>query len=102
MALNAEAHWPPASNNQELLQHGAFVQQELEVPFLHDEGTEAKLPEVGESGYASEGGGFREPPEADIEFGEGGAPEDHRGEEHVGVECSYAVDKEEFLDALGD
>jgi hypothetical protein len=60
--------------------------------------------EVVKSSGVWEHGGFRfpEPPKADVEFGEGGAPEDRGGEEHNVVKCLYAVDKEELLDALGE
>jgi hypothetical protein len=40
---------------------------------------EIELPEVGECDGAREGGGLWEPPEADVEFGEGGAPKEHGG-----------------------
>ena len=71
MAPNAEANRPPASVNQELLQDGASIQQECEVLFLHDEGKETELPEVGERDGTRKGGSLWEPPEADVEFGEG-------------------------------
>ncbi|GJM84950.1 hypothetical protein PR202_ga00666 [Eleusine coracana subsp. coracana] len=101
MALDAEAHWPPASEDQELLQDGAPFLKEVEVPRLHDEGAETDFLEVGERGVALQCGGVREPPEAEVELGEGGAPEERGREGRVGVLVPGAVHKDELVDALG-
>ena len=64
------------------LQHGAPGDEGVDVPVLHDDAADAELAEVGEGG-AFEARRARELPEAKVEAGEGGHPEERVGEEHL-------------------
>ncbi|BAS97869.1 Os06g0493001, partial [Oryza sativa Japonica Group] len=101
VAGDTEAQELAVADDLEILQDGASVEQEGELPLTHDKGAEAELPEVGEGGSARDGGDGREPQEADVEAGEGAAPEERGREGHIGVELGGAVDEDEFLDAPG-
>ena len=105
---SADLHAPeaPADETQPLdgplevedLQHGAPGDEGVDVPVLHDDAADAELAEVGEGG-AFEARRARELPEAKVEAGEGGHPEERVGEEHL--PRGGAVDEDELLDALG-
>lgn len=72
-----------ARDDGEHLQGIAPVEQEGEVPVLHDNAGEHHLMEVGEGGAAQNVAGVQETPDADVEAGERGAAKERGGEAEV-------------------
>jgi hypothetical protein len=72
LADKAEAKLYQIASDTEHLQHGAPVEDEVQIPALHDDVAELQLTEVRETGSAREAGRAGELPEAEEEFGEAG------------------------------
>jgi hypothetical protein len=72
LADKAEVKLEEIAFHSECLQHGAPVEDEVQIPALHKDVAELELPEVRETGGARVSGRAGEPPEAEVEAGEGG------------------------------
>jgi hypothetical protein len=72
LADKAEAKLEQIACDRECLQHGAPVEDEVQIPALHKDVAELELPQVRETGGARVSGRAGEPPEAEVDAGEGG------------------------------
>jgi hypothetical protein len=71
LADKAEAKLEEIPFDTERLEHGASVEDEVQIFGLHEDGAEPELTEVGEKGGAREVSRVGELPEAEVEAGEG-------------------------------
>ena len=72
LANEVEAMLEEIACDRECLQHGAPVKDEVQIPALHEDVAEHELTEVRETGGAWVSGRAGEPPEAEVDAGEGG------------------------------
>jgi hypothetical protein len=72
LADKAKAKLEQIALDTELLKHGAPVEDEVQIPALHEDTAEPELTKVTETGAAPEAGRVGELPEPEVKAGESG------------------------------